>query len=99
MSNNEEKEDTDDAMINTPEGFDARTHQSIQPSSAGISIRLVARSNWTQIACAPSQLRAMASRQPWALRSSQKEAGTITRCSLIRGNSSRLEFADPRSQI
>jgi len=48
MSSNEEKEDNEDVMINTPEGFDARTMCYTQRCLPGIPIRPVIKSNLMQ---------------------------------------------------
>jgi hypothetical protein len=86
MSSNEEKEDNEDVMINTPEGFDARTMCFTQPSSLGMSIRLVIKSNLTPSVSEPNLLKAMDLKQPSVLRSSLREADTTSRYSSTKGS-------------
>lgn len=62
MSSNEEKEDNEDIMINTPEGFDARTVYYTQRSSRGTSTRPAIKSSSIQNVSEPNLQKGTASK-------------------------------------
>jgi len=81
MSSNEEKEDNEDVMINTPEGFDARTMCYTQRCLPGIPIRPVIKSNLMQNVWEPNLQKETALKPLWAQKCLVKEGGTTSRSS------------------
>lgn len=86
-------------MINTPEGFDARSSTPIQLFLLGTALKQVVRSNWMHNVSERNLLRVTDSRRLWAEKYSLRVGATISNYLSTKANLSRSESAGPASLI
>ena len=82
-------------MINTPEGFDARTRCFTKPFSLGMLQKLAIKSSSTQNVSRLNPQKAADSRPPWAQKFSVRAVDTIFKYLSTKGSLSKLVSADP----